>query len=223
MHLSATLSLSGSISTAITDPPPTPACVLARMDTASNLRRGITVVRRVHSVFVGGYNSLHHCGSRLGSAPNGQEGRAGLRDSKVPRWHRCACLPPKVGVPFPRLATQVGKNRARVRLNNHIFERRKMRRELHAGTTFLYGRGRGTYAGSRTPPAYLPDHPLAKDSHALADPWVHVVHERQRRLHRGKVHSVFGLDSLENRVLRATIKVESHELASRIKARMPAG
>ena len=51
MHLSATLSLSGIMSTAITDPPPPPACVVARMDTASNMlgrvvrRSGVRTVR----------------------------------------------------------------------------------------------------------------------------------------------------------------------------------
>lgn len=36
-HLSATLSLSGSMSTAITEPPPTSPCVFARIATANNL------------------------------------------------------------------------------------------------------------------------------------------------------------------------------------------
>lgn len=47
-YLSATLSLSGSMSTATTEPPPTPACVFARMATANNLPRGRKYRGRTH-------------------------------------------------------------------------------------------------------------------------------------------------------------------------------
>lgn len=48
-NLSATVSRSESMSTATTEPPPTPPCVFARMDTANNLlaigRKGRRTVR----------------------------------------------------------------------------------------------------------------------------------------------------------------------------------
>lgn len=45
----------------------------------------------------------------------------------------------------------------------------------------------------------LPDHPLAEDGDALPYPGMHIVNERQGRLHGGQVHRVLRFDALTNK------------------------